>query len=57
MQTNGYGTTSVKITFLREPTNSLGIHGDENIIFILLFQRPNCLHVQLALQAFQTEAD
>ena len=34
MQTNGNGTTSVWNNFLREPSKSVGIHGDENVTFL-----------------------
>ena len=34
MQTNGNDTTSVWNNFLREPSKSVGIHGDENVTFL-----------------------
>ena len=43
------GTTSVRDIFLRDPGNSVRIHGDENIMFLSLYP---CVHVLLAVQAF-----
>ena len=43
------GTTSVRDIFLRDPGNSVRIHGDENIMFLSFYP---CVHVLLAVQAF-----